>query len=457
MRMLDYALKYAELNWSIIPVIPHNKDKKPYVPWKKFQSERPSGDQIKKWWTKCPTANIGLITGEISGVIAIDIDSALGQQVYTALFEEIHGTISQTTGKPGGMHLLFKHPMDGILYKNMTRVIDDIDIRGDGGFIVIAPSIHNNGVQYKWEIDPLDDIDAMMDLPPKVKEMCIPKSNGTVVSKKREKDPQWVQVLLCGVEKGKRNDACAKLAGHYLRVFDGNIEKTLGILEMWNPRNLPPLDQKEVEKTVLSISERHGRTMLSEALGNSVIKKIVINVDIDNSKTYELFLEGCKGCISLKANELDTFHLFRHKFLELANYCPRPMKQAKWEVLLNSALLEAEIVNIAPKESRGGPVLRVIDDHLAPEPVQHVDDLDPKPRGFFQYLNDTIYVSFPHLQDTIAQEKYKFSNQEISKILVCFGFIKKTERIMGTQIRFWVINKTEFQEKLNRDSIKRMV
>jgi len=67
------ALKYSELGWGPIPLRP--RDKKPLLDsWKPHQEIKPSPDEISKWWDENPEANIGLITGRPSGIVAIDID-----------------------------------------------------------------------------------------------------------------------------------------------------------------------------------------------------------------------------------------------------------------------------------------------------------------------------------------------------------------------------------------------
>ncbi|MSS73944.1 MAG: bifunctional DNA primase/polymerase [Candidatus Latescibacteria bacterium] len=76
-RLLDAALYYLrELSWSVIPVEP--KGKRPLVQWEAYQRERASEDQIRAWWTEHPTANIGIVTGEVSGIVVLDIDGPEG-------------------------------------------------------------------------------------------------------------------------------------------------------------------------------------------------------------------------------------------------------------------------------------------------------------------------------------------------------------------------------------------
>ena len=50
--LFDHVITYAELGWSIIPMVESGGQKKPYVKWQEWQEKRPSIRQLKKWWSK---------------------------------------------------------------------------------------------------------------------------------------------------------------------------------------------------------------------------------------------------------------------------------------------------------------------------------------------------------------------------------------------------------------------
>ena len=70
---LTAALDYCKRGFSVIPIIP--KDKKPLIRWEEYQTRRATEDEIKEWWAKWPDANGGIVTGTVSGLVVIDIDS----------------------------------------------------------------------------------------------------------------------------------------------------------------------------------------------------------------------------------------------------------------------------------------------------------------------------------------------------------------------------------------------
>lgn len=97
---------------------------------------------IREWWTRWPQANIGLLTGAVSGVIVLDIDPRHGgDKTIEALqkqFGDLPLTWSVKTGG-GGWHLYFKHP-GGRIGNSAGKIGEGIDLRGDGGYIVFPPS-----------------------------------------------------------------------------------------------------------------------------------------------------------------------------------------------------------------------------------------------------------------------------------------------------------------------------
>lgn len=165
MTPLDYALAYAALGWRVVPIPPGCKYPKGVDDW----PTRATTDvkRITAWWTKNPTHGIGLATGPGSGVFAIDIDPRHGGDDSWADLEREYGaapeTVEAITGGDG-RHLVFAHP-DGITITNCADHLPvGIDVRGDGGQIVVAPTIHPlTSKPYAWEVehDPLEGFQAV--------------------------------------------------------------------------------------------------------------------------------------------------------------------------------------------------------------------------------------------------------------------------------------------------------
>lgn len=144
------ALDYLGRGWSVIPV--REREKRPAVAWKVYQSKCASEETLRDWFSRSPDYNVAIVTGALSGVVVLDVDPRHGGNESLRALERKHGalpvTIESATGG-GGRHLYFAHP--GGEVHNRTNIEPGIDLRGDGGCIVAPPSVHPSGKRYRWK------------------------------------------------------------------------------------------------------------------------------------------------------------------------------------------------------------------------------------------------------------------------------------------------------------------
>jgi hypothetical protein len=106
--------------------------------------------QVSEWWDQWPKANIGIPTGAASGLLVVDMDPRNGgdDSLESLILE--HGrfpdTAEQATGG-GGRHIAFQFS-GGTVPKALAP---GIDLKADGGYIVVAPSRHASGNRYQWD------------------------------------------------------------------------------------------------------------------------------------------------------------------------------------------------------------------------------------------------------------------------------------------------------------------
>jgi len=136
------ALQYAVGGYSIIPL---KKDKRPLIAtWKDFQKTPATEDVIMKWWEKYPDANIGIITGKISGITVVDIDTKGDTVVPLETFPE---TFTVKTPS-GGYHLYYAYDPKIKQTANSYPQFPHVDIRNDGGYVVGPGSDNGEGGEY---------------------------------------------------------------------------------------------------------------------------------------------------------------------------------------------------------------------------------------------------------------------------------------------------------------------
>jgi len=245
--VIKAALKYAHRGKAVFPLRPHGKI--PLTP-RGHKDASIDPETISAWWSRWPQANIGLVTGACSGVFVLDVDGEEGEASLDMLesqHERLPPTAESITGG-GGRHLFFQWPTTADICNSAGRLGPGLDVRGNGGYVVVPPSNHESGKAYFWSVDsaqsPAPAPDWLLTL--------IWRPHETY---KATSPSDWLD-LLKGVREGSRNDAITRLAGKLLRAhIDPHL--ALEICIAWNDsRCRPPLGQEEVAKVVNSIAGR---------------------------------------------------------------------------------------------------------------------------------------------------------------------------------------------------------
>lgn len=142
---VQQALAYADIGWRVLPT----KGKIPILTsWPELATT--DEQTIIDWWAINTGANIGIATGLGSGIIVIDVDPEGLDFIKT---KSIPPTPTQRTGR-GGLHFFFKHP--GGHVNSDSKIFPGIDSKGDGGQVIVNPSIHESGNMYEWIISPFE-------------------------------------------------------------------------------------------------------------------------------------------------------------------------------------------------------------------------------------------------------------------------------------------------------------
>lgn len=166
---LKYALRYATLGFRVVPLHSVTPDggctcarpectsqgKHPRLPeWQRHATtDIPT---LTSWWERWPVANVGIATG--GHYLALDVDPDKGGDKSIAALLAEHGALpttpTQRTGS-GGTHYLFRAPFP--VSNSAGRIAPGLDIRGEGGQIVVAPSVSARG-PYSWLVSPATSI-----------------------------------------------------------------------------------------------------------------------------------------------------------------------------------------------------------------------------------------------------------------------------------------------------------
>jgi DNA-binding MarR family transcriptional regulator len=100
---------------------------------------------IRDWFTAHPERQLGLRTGATSNVVVLDVDldkDGLNSLIaLQRLGMDITGCQVQLSGSGESFHLFFRHP-GGYVPNSQGALGPGLDVRGDGGYVVVAPSVH---------------------------------------------------------------------------------------------------------------------------------------------------------------------------------------------------------------------------------------------------------------------------------------------------------------------------
>jgi len=156
---LEAALAYSRMHWRIFPCYSIIEGRcscgKPDCgsaakhPRTKggFKDATDDETTIRRWWTTWPHANIALATG--SGIVVFDIDGQEGKDEFKALVAA-HGaspaTLASQTGR--GAHLFYHARPDSPEVR--SSAVGKVHVRGEGGYVILPPSNHISGNEYKW-------------------------------------------------------------------------------------------------------------------------------------------------------------------------------------------------------------------------------------------------------------------------------------------------------------------
>ena len=240
--MVDYALHYQKLGYSVIPI-----DKKSKRAITKFKDKTFSENEIRRFWHEQPDANIAWRTTDF---FVIDIDVSVTENGYESLKEwELSQYIPKTltaTTPSGGKHIFLKKPK-GIELSQDIRVKPGIDIKANkNNYVFVAPSNNAKG-SYKWD----KSTEQMAEAPAEIisilqtsKQPKEPMSFTTDYSRGEfsSKTAKLFEQVVFGLgDKGGRNNALASFIGGLLmRGVDVDATYLLAkIANHYTPDSLP--------------------------------------------------------------------------------------------------------------------------------------------------------------------------------------------------------------------------
>ena len=237
-----------EYGFNIFPLRPRSKEA--FLPWKQYQTEKVTEEQVDKWAEESPNYNWAVVCGAISDLVVFDCDDA--SAVEWARGHLPHTPFMVQTGH--GWHLYYRYPYgrEEWLRKLNPRKQWGIkaDVQRDGKYVVAPGSIHPSGAVYELR----ENVDWSL-----VPEFTVFEDGQGETA--IDVDLSDARVTAGVVPKGERNNALASFVGSLAhmrpRLDDREILRQAWD---WNVANCkPPIEQGEFERTTRSIIEKDKR------------------------------------------------------------------------------------------------------------------------------------------------------------------------------------------------------
>lgn len=246
---------YKQLQFDLVPII---RDGKAPIEseWQK-NSHKDKNEWIE--WLKAGS-NIGVKTGKLSNILVIDIDNKPIPETLKNLLDKYPTLIQET---PKGYHYIYKYDND-ILKTCFDFEDTHIDIQGEGGQIVIEPSIVGEKTR-KWL-----NKNEIIELPKEIKEFILLNSKAKKINKTNEPNIKTDFELTFENLNHNRNNTFIKLGGELRKKM--NVGQTSYAMYLFNQLLDKQLPQKELNAMLREIEKYHSIDM--EELANQVIERL---------------------------------------------------------------------------------------------------------------------------------------------------------------------------------------
>lgn len=202
-------------------------------------------DRIHIWMRSYPETNWAVACGKESGVFVVDIDPRHDGFQSIADYQQTAGnlppTLTALTGG-GGRHLFFAYPDESTI-GNRTSWLQGVDVKSDGGYVILAPSLHASGVRYDWQNWADPDDNPIIALPPDSLVLSITQKGPTGDS---DFDLPDDDLFIQGTAEGLRNETIFRWACSFRRR-NGDSSKNIAwmVIQRAAAACSPPYPEEE--------------------------------------------------------------------------------------------------------------------------------------------------------------------------------------------------------------------
>jgi hypothetical protein len=136
---MEMVEQYLNSGWEIVPFQPMGK--RPVMPLPRWRMNYATASSALNYFHKHQDVNIGLA---VQGMTVVDLDTKEVPNEFSC--REFDDTLTSETGR--GLQFFFED--DPVVTSSVKVYSPNVDTRCSGSFVVLPPSIHESGFQYRW-------------------------------------------------------------------------------------------------------------------------------------------------------------------------------------------------------------------------------------------------------------------------------------------------------------------
>lgn len=237
---------------QIIPL--HQREKKPIpTDWSRFANQQVTPDQQASWLNQYPNSNIGVVCGEASGIIGIDIDTD-DKTVFDAIMNCLPFSPWQRKGRKGLMIAFKWTPIKTHRIKNISgeTIVECLSSKTQ---FVMPPSIHpDTQLPYTENVSLVDVLPTLPTLPENIEEILRQACTEAGVQLSHS---GWSKVTEF-VPAGSRDTTLTELAGLFaFAVVRGErtLKEAIGMLRSYHANYVEAVagDQADISKHISNL------------------------------------------------------------------------------------------------------------------------------------------------------------------------------------------------------------
>jgi hypothetical protein len=224
-------------------------------------------EQLDTWAATWPGANLGIAGGGTARMVVLDFDAPDAVGVLTTTYGPRPATWTATTPR-GGRHEYYVCPADVVLGNTVAKLAPHVDTRATHGYVVAPPSTLADGRGYTWVPGhapwDVDRADLPAPLLEALREPHRPAPRAVVRPRRTGATPEvrvgrYLAALPPLADGMGRNLTAFRLAAFVLHDVTGTPADALVALEVWNAKNVEPLEADALDRAVANAARYGGR------------------------------------------------------------------------------------------------------------------------------------------------------------------------------------------------------